>query len=284
MSTFRAVQACCPSSVVGARAFSSSTLASTSKLSPLHKTTLKRAERAAKGLGKDAKSKSQSSKVSLVEAAKLLQAFSPTTPNAAYEINIQTKPVSTIQLNALRGRVFLPHSCASSTKSDYIVVFAIGAQAAAARSAGADRVGGEEMIDEILNGQLSPDKLITSTDLSALFTRNPTLARMLGPKGLMPSAKRGTVTDDLATAVQEARGGLDWKGDSRGVVRAAIGRLAFTPEALADNINMLLASVSDISQGGSGTIAAVQASAKRPGITRVLLSSTQGPGIELADV
>lgn len=73
---------------------------------------------------------------------------------------------------------------------------------------------------EILNGTLSPDKLITTPDLLNLFTRNPTLARLLGPKGLMPSVKRGTVASDIQQAVKEARGGLDWKGDSKGVVRA----------------------------------------------------------------
>lgn len=73
---------------------------------------------------------------------------------------------------------------------------------------------------EILNGTLVPDKLITTPELLNLFTRNPTLARLLGPKGLMPSVKRGTVATDIVTAVKEARGGLDWKGDSKGVVRA----------------------------------------------------------------
>lgn len=76
------------------------------------------------------------------------------------------------------------------------------------------------MVQQILNGDLVPDKLITTPELSSLFTRNPALARLLGPKGLMPSAKRGTVASDVTQAVKEARGGLDWKGDSKGVVRA----------------------------------------------------------------
>lgn len=148
------------------------------------------------------------------------QSLSLKTPNAAYEINIQTKPAQTVQLNALRGRVFLPHSCASSTKQALLVVFASGQQAQQARQAGADVVGAEELVEQILNGSLAPDKLITTPDLANLFTRNPQLARLLGPKGLMPSAKRGTVATDIAQAVKEARGGLDWKGDSKGVVRA----------------------------------------------------------------
>ncbi|CEQ40613.1 SPOSA6832_02248, partial [Sporobolomyces salmonicolor] len=266
------------------RAFSSSACASTSKLSPLHKTSIARAERAARGIGKGAKKGSDKQLMTLEEAAKVLQAWSPATPNAAYEINITTKPSGTIQLNALRGRVFLPHSCASATKTSFIVVFAQGPAAQAARDAGADLVGGEELIDKILNGELNPDKLITTPDLFSLFQRNPQLARTLGPKGLMPSVKRGTVASDAAQAVKEARGGLDWKGDNKGVVRAAIGRLSFTPDALQDNVHTLLASVSDTALGGAGQVNGIPARVKRPAITRVLLSSTQGPGIELADV
>lgn len=173
------------------------------------------------------------------------QAWSPTTPNAAYEINIQTKPSSSIQLNALRGRVFLPHSAFSSTKRSFILVFATGAQARAALAAGADRVGGEELVAEILSGDLSPDKLITTPELLSLFTRNPALARFLGPKGLMPSAKRGTVADDLVTAVKEARGGLDWKGDSRGVVRAGEPCPAISCRSGIDSVMVFLLQQSD---------------------------------------
>ncbi|GAA6014863.1 hypothetical protein JCM10207_002205 [Rhodosporidiobolus poonsookiae] len=266
------------------RAFSSTPSASTSKLSPLHKTSIARRERAAKGLGKGGRKGSDKQTMTLDEAAKVLQSWSPLSPNAAYEINITTKPAATIQLNALRGRVFLPHSCASATKHSVLVVFASGQTAQAARAAGADVVGGEELIDKILNGELSPDKLITTTEMFPLFQRNPTLARTLGPRGLMPSVKRGSVTDDVEQAIKEARGGLDWKGDNKGVVRAAIGRLHFNQDKLADNVHTLLASVSDIALGGSGTINGVPSRVKRPAISRVLISSTQGPGIELTDV
>ncbi|KDE08991.1 50S ribosomal protein L1 [Microbotryum lychnidis-dioicae p1A1 Lamole] len=266
------------------RSFSCTASTSAKKvLSPLHKTSIERARRAERLSGGSA-SGSQTNSMILKEAARTLQALSPTTPNAAFEINITTKPVATVQLNALRGRVFLPHSCMSATKSTLLVVFASGPAAAAARQAGADVVGGEELIPKILNGELSPDKLLTTSELLPLIQRNPTLARMLGPKGLMPSVKRGTVVEDVAKGVQEARNGLDWKGDSKGVVRAAIGRLHFNVEKLQDNVHTLLASVSDISLGGSGAVKDSAARAKRPAITRVMLSSTQGPGIFLADV
>ncbi|GAA6042017.1 hypothetical protein JCM8097_009148 [Rhodosporidiobolus ruineniae] len=281
----RAAPSCGPSAAPSlSRSFASTSTAANRVRSPLHKAEIAKRERAAKGLGKGGKRGSDKQTMTLDEAAKVLQSWSPATPNAAYEINITTKPAATIQLNALRGRVFLPHSCASATKSQTLVVFASGPAAAAARAAGADIVGGEELIDRILNGELSPDKLLTTHEMFPLFQRNPTLARTLGPKGLMPSVKRGSVTDDVEQAIKEARGGLDWKGDNRGVVRAAIGRLHFTPDKLADNVHTLLANVSDIALGGSGTVNGVPARTKRPAISRVLISSTQGPGIELADV
>ncbi|GAA6046847.1 hypothetical protein JCM3770_005673 [Rhodotorula araucariae] len=274
-----------PLQATGARAFSCTAAAEAKGvLSPLHKTAIQRRERAVKGAGRAGQGGSGKKIMNLDEAAKVLQGWSPKTPNAAYEINITTKPSGSVQLNALRGRVFLPHSCSSATKRETLVVFAQGAAAQQARDAGADVVGGEELIEQILNGTLSPDKLITTSDMFALFQRNPVLARTLGPRGLMPSVKRGTVADDIVQAIKEARGGLDWKGDSKGVVRAAIGRLHFTPDHLADNVHTLLASVSDIALGGSGAINGVPARVKRPAITRVLISSTQGPGIELADV
>ncbi|SCV70796.1 BQ2448_3558 [Microbotryum intermedium] len=293
------------------RSFSCTASTSAKKvLSPLHKTSIERARRAERLSGGSVSGSGQAQSMTLGEAARTLQvsvpasgspsestvelirtvpcnyaqALSPTTPNAAFEINITTKPIATVQLNALRGRVFLPHSCMSATKSTLLVVFASGPAAAAARQAGADVVGGEELIPKILNGELSPDKLITMPELLPLIQRNPTLARMLGPKGLMPSVRRGTVVEDVAKGVQEARNGLDWKGDSKGVVRAAIGRLHFDVEKLQDNIHTLLASVSDISLGGSGAVKDSPLRTKRPAITRVMLSSTQGPGIFLADV
>ncbi|KAL7338950.1 ribosomal protein [Rhodotorula toruloides] len=250
--------------------------------SALHKVTLERKRRAEMGQG--AHADRSKIRLPLDEAAKVLQAWTPLQPNLSYDINVQVKPTGTIQLNAIRGRAFLPHSCANSTKHEVIVVFASGKQAEAARQAGADIVGGQELVDDILLGKISPDKLITTNELLPLFQRNPTLARTLGPRGLMPSVKRGTVTEDVVQAIQEARGGLDWKGDSRGVVRAVVGRLHFNPDQLAENVHTLLASVSDVAIGGTGSNkgGSVQRQ-RRPGITRVMLTSTSGPAIELAD-
>jgi len=239
------------------RALSSSApAAAKGVLSPLHKTAILRRERAAKGAGRSGQAGNEAKVLPLEDAAKLLQVRSPfsrtspplllsfisrplsprhgtadprnctqersrKTPNAAYEINITTKPSGSVQLNALRGRVFLPHSCTSATKRETLYVFAQGAAAQKARDQGADVVGGEELIEQLMNGSLAvPDKLVTTSDMFALFQRNPQLARLLGPRGLMPSVKRGTVADDVEQAIKEARGGLDWKGDSKGVVRA----------------------------------------------------------------
>ena len=94
------------------------------------------------------------------------------------------------------------------------------------------------MIDQILNGTLNPDKLITTPEMASLFQRNPQLARTLGPKGLMPSVKRGTVASDVEQAVKEARGGLDWKGDTRGVVRAGAFLSSYLSNVNADFLRM----------------------------------------------
>lgn len=229
------------------RAFATTAPAEKARVySALHKVTLERKRRAE--LGQGAHADRSKIRLPLDEAAKVLQvrphryiltsrltradrvlwdaqAWTPLQPNLSYDINVQVKPTGTIQLNAIRGRAFLPHSCANSTKHEVIVVFASGKQAEAARQAGADIVGGQELVDDILLGKISPDKLITTNELLPLFQRNPTLARTLGPRGLMPSVKRGTVTEDVVQAIQEARGGLDWKGDSRGVVRAGASAL-----------------------------------------------------------
>lgn len=161
-------------------------------------------------------------------------------------------------------------------------------------------MGAEELVEQIISGELAPDKLITTPELLNLFQRNPSLARTLGPKGLMPSAKRGTVATDIAQAVKEARGGLDWKGDSKGVVRAGVSslllapstqltdsasrshrpssslapppraelispltQLHFNPSSLEDNVHTLLASVSDIALGGTGVVNGTPARVKR---------------------
>lgn len=203
-------------------------------LSRLHKTTLLRAQRIAKGLTRTRLTPALNPPLPLEDAARLLAAAHPLTPNAAYEVTIQIKPNPTLQLNALRGRVFLPHNCTSSSKSSLLVVFAQGAQAEQARLAGADRVGSEDLIKEILNGTLVPDKLISTPELLSLFQRNANLAKLLGPRGLMPSVKRGTVAVDMTQAVKEARGGLDWRGDGKGVVRAGQS----SPDAFARRVDL----------------------------------------------
>ncbi|KAM0746029.1 ribosomal protein L1 [Meredithblackwellia eburnea MCA 4105] len=273
------------------RSFSSTSKSLSSTLSPLNKTTIKRQQRAAllaKAAGKGTGRQEETTRsLTLDEAARVLKAHSPLSPNSAYELTITTKPSPSIQLNALRGRVFLPHSAQSLTKKPFILVFASGAQAVAAREAGADLVGGEELVKGLLEGEVRiPDKLLATPEMLPLITRNGMLARLLGPKGLMPSVKRGTVSEQMGNAVRESMGALDWKGDERGVVRLAIGRLSFEPPALSSNVHTLLASISDVALGGSGVISSqpVAKLTKRPAIQRVMLSSTQGPGIVLADV
>jgi len=264
------------------------------RLSPLHKTNLLRQDRIDKGIapgagGRRGGKEADGSSMPLAEAAKILQAQSVTRDWAAYELNVLCRPAATVQMNAMRGRVFLPHDAASqnAARRARVLVFASGDAARAATAAGADKVGSDEtVLDALVAGtEPVPSKLLVTPEFASLF-RRPEIARFLGPKGLMPSAKRGTITSNMAEAVREARGALDWKGDSRGYVKAAVGRVNFESDKLAENVNALLACISDVTQGGAGDVTKEPTAKARKlsGISRVLLKTTQGPSIRISDL
>ena len=282
----------------------------------MHKTNLLRQDRIDKGIapgagGRRGGKEADGSSMPLAEAAKILQvrlhaiSFGPrasaelifvsaqaqsvTRDWAAYELNVLCRPAATVQMNAMRGRVFLPHDAASqnAARRARVLVFASGDAARAATAAGADKVGSDEtVLDALVAGtEPVPSKLLVTPEFASLF-RRPEIARFLGPKGLMPSAKRGTITSNMAEAVREARGALDWKGDSRGYVKAAVGRVNFESDKLAENVNALLACISDVTQGGAGDVTKEPTAKARKlsGISRVLLKTTQGPSIRISDL
>ncbi|KAJ1301501.1 hypothetical protein OPQ81_008756 [Rhizoctonia solani] len=178
----------------------------------------------------------------------------------------------------LRGRIALPRD--PRTRGETVLVFAEGKAAQDAREAGAAHVGGEELIPKILDGTLKPTKVICTPSLIGPIT--PKLARFLGPKGLMPAAKRGTVTEDVIAAIREAKGMLDWKGDKLGYVRAAVGRIHFPAEDVEKNVRTFLQTVRDAMTPEDEVFATRKKASST--ILQVYLSSTQGPGIELSDV
>ncbi len=171
----------------------------------------------------------------------------------------------------VRGSVVLPHG---TGKSPRVLVFAKGDKAKEAEAAGADYVGAEELIKKIQEGWLEFDKAVATPDMMPLVGR---IGKILGPRGLMPSAKTGTVTWDVAKAVKEIKAGkVDFKVDRAGVVHAPVGRVSFGPEKLLENLAAFF----------DALIKAKPSGAKGQYIKSVTLSTTMGPGIKVdpADV
>ncbi|CEL53785.1 50S ribosomal protein L1 OS=Thermus thermophilus (strain HB27 / ATCC BAA-163 / DSM 7039) GN=rplA PE=1 SV=3 [Rhizoctonia solani AG-1 IB] len=212
----------------------------------------------------------------IVEAAHVLRSVEAGRPLSAYELHIKTQ--FTRGQAPLRGRIALPRD--PRTRSETVLVFAEGKAAQDARDAGAAYVGGQELVPKVLDGTLRPTKVVCTPSLIGPIT--PKLARFLGPKGLMPAAKRGTVTEDVVAAIREAKGMLEWKGDKFGYVRAAVGRVHFPIEEVENNVRTFLQTVRDAMTPEDEVFATRKKATST--ILQVYLSSTQGPGIELSDV
>ncbi len=167
----------------------------------------------------------------------------------------------------VRGTVVLPHGTGSVAR---VLVIAKGEKEREAKDAGADFVGGDEIVKRIQEENwLDFDRVIATPDMMAQVGR---IGKILGPRGLMPNPKVGTVTFDVAKAVGEIKAGkVDYRVDKAGVVHARIGKLSFGPEKLADNARALLAAI----------IRSKPASAKGNYVKSVALSSTMGPGIRV---
>ena len=166
----------------------------------------------------------------------------------------------------VRGTVALPSGTGKDVR---VAVFAQGEAATAAREAGADIVGAEDLAAEIEGGKLDFDLTIATPDMMPVVGR---LGRVLGPRGLMPNPKSGTVTPDVAKAVSEFKGGkVEYRTDRYGNVAVPIGKSSFQPSALLDNFRAV---VDELNR-------AKPASAKGRYVRRVTISSTMGPGIKI---
>ena len=170
----------------------------------------------------------------------------------------------------VRGMISLPNGTGKTIR---VAVFAKGAKAQEAKAAGADLVGAEEFGDEILAGKMDFDHCIATPDMMGLVGK---LGKVLGPRGLMPNPKLGTVTMNVAEAVKSAKGGaIEYRAEKAGIVHAGIGKASFSEKALAENVRAFVSAVSHAKPSGSkGTF-----------IKKITLSSTMGPGvrIELSD-
>ena len=184
------------------------------------------------------------------------------TIEVAYNLNVDPKQAD----QQIRGALVLPNGTGKSKK---VVVFAEGPQADQAKEAGADVVGSDDLVEKVQNGYLDFDVVIATPMMMAKVGR---LGRILGPKGLMPNPKTGTVTMDVAKAVENQKAGQgEYRVDKQGLIHAPIGKASFDAEKLAQNFDALRDVI----------LRARPASAKGQYVKSVAVSATFGPGIHL---
>ena len=166
----------------------------------------------------------------------------------------------------VRGVVNLPSGTGRDVR---VAVFARGANADAATAAGADVVGAEDLVERVQGGFMDFDRVIASPDMMALVGR---LGKVLGPRGLMPNPKVGTVTPNVAQAVKDAKGGaIEFRVEKAGIVHAGVGKASFTEDALLANVRALMEALNRSRPSG----------AKGTYVQKVSLSSTMGPGVKV---
>lgn len=170
----------------------------------------------------------------------------------------------------VRGAVVLPHGTGKTVR---VLVFAKGDKVAEAEAAGADYVGGDELIPKIQNdGWFEFDVVVATPDMMGVVGR---LGRVLGPKGLMPNPKAGTVTMDVTKAVKDIKAGkIEYRLDKTNIIHVPVGKASFTEEQLADNFQALISAINK----------AKPAAAKGQYLRSVTLASTMGPGVKLNTV
>ena len=170
----------------------------------------------------------------------------------------------------IRGAVVLPHGTGKIVK---VLVFAKGDKVEEAQAAGADFVGGQELVPKIQNeGWLDFDVVVATPDMMGVVGR---LGRVLGPKGLMPNPKAGTVTMDVTKAVNDIKAGkIEYRLDKTNIIHVPVGKASFTEEQLADNFHTLMGAI----------VKAKPAAAKGQYLRSVTITSTMGPGIKLNPV
>ncbi|MBN9566253.1 MAG: 50S ribosomal protein L1 [Alphaproteobacteria bacterium] len=204
---------------------------------------------------------------SIEEAVKLIKARATAKFDETIELalNLGVDPRHADQM--VRGVVSLPNGTGRTLR---VAVFAKGAKAEEARKAGADIVGADDLAEEVGKGEINFDRCIATPDMMGVVGR---LGKVLGPRGLMPNPKVGTVTMDVAGAVKDAKGGaVEFRVEKAGIVQAGIGKASFSEDAIVQNVKSFVDSV----------IKAKPAGAKGTYLKKVSLSSTMGPGVRVA--
>src|SRR6201994_1931106 len=202
----------------------------------------------------------------LTEAIKMVKERSKAKFDETIEIsiNLGVDPRHADQM--VRGVVNLPNGTGRTLR---VGVFARGAKAEEAKAAGADVVGAEDLVEKVQGGNIDFDRCIATPDLMPLVGR---LGKVLGPRGMMPNPKEGTVTMDVTSAVKGAKGGsVEFRVEKAGIVQAGVGKASFPADHLVQNIKAFADAVQKARPAG----------AKGPFINRVAISSTMGPGVKV---
>ncbi|MEO0400578.1 MAG: 50S ribosomal protein L1 [Pseudomonadota bacterium] len=203
---------------------------------------------------------------SVDEAVKLVKANATAKFDESVEIamNLGVDPRHADQM--VRGVVSLPNGTGKSVR---VAVFAKDAKADEAKEAGADIVGAEDLMEKIQGGFMDFDRVIATPDMMAVVGR---LGKVLGPRGLMPNPKVGTVTPDVAKAVKDSKGGaVQFRVEKAGVVHAGVGKASFSEDQLAGNVKAFIDAVMKAKPSG----------AKGTYIKKIAISSTMGPGVKV---
>ncbi|MEL6290768.1 MAG: 50S ribosomal protein L1 [Pseudomonadota bacterium] len=203
---------------------------------------------------------------SLDEAVSLIKETSTAKFDETVEVamNLGVDPKYADQM--VRGVCNLPNGSGRQVR---VAVFARGDKAEEAKTAGADVVGAEELVEQVQGGSINFDRCIATPDMMALVGR---LGKILGPRGLMPNPRVGTVTMDVSTAVQGAKGGsVEFRAEKAGIVHAGVGKASFSAKQLAENIQAFVDAVGRARPSG----------AKGTYIKKVAVKATQGPGIRV---
>ena len=202
----------------------------------------------------------------LKEASALVKEITTTKFDASVDIDVRLGVDPRKANQMVRGVVSLPHGTGKQVR---VLVLCTPDQEAAATEAGADYVGLDEYIDKIKGGWTDIDVIITQP---AIMGKIGALGRVLGPRGLMPNPKSGTVTNDVATAVREVKQGkIDFKVDKAGIVHTSIGKVSFSPDQIRDNAKEFVATLMKLKP----------TAAKGTYVKSVYLSSTMSPGIKI---
>ena len=219
----------------------------------------KRSKKAVEGIDRDAS-------YPVDEAIKLLKGCASAKFDETVEISMNLNIDSRHADQQVRGVVQLPNGTGKTVR---VAVFAKDAKAEEAQDAGADLVGGDELAQKVQSGEINFDRVIATPDMMAVVGK---LGKVLGPKGLMPNPKLGTVTPNVGDAVKAAKSGeVQFRAEKAGIIHAGIGKASFSEAKLAQNVNAFIDAITKAKPSG----------VKGSYIKKVSISSTMGPGLKL---